>query len=59
MATLEELREKLDGIDDQITKLYEERMKSARMLEDLKSAQGEKCLTVKENMKNFWMWHPR
>ena len=27
MATLEELREKLDGIDDQITKLYEERMK--------------------------------
>ena len=54
MATLEELREKLDGIDDQIAKLYEE-----RMLEDLKSAQGEKCLTVKENMKNFWMWHPR
>ena len=35
MATLEELREKLDGIDDQIAKLYEERMKSARMLEDL------------------------
>ena len=27
MATLEELREKLDGIDDQIAKLYEERMK--------------------------------
>ena len=49
----------MDGIDDQIAKLYEERMKSARMLEDLKSAQGEKCLTVKENMKNFWMWHPR
>ena len=30
MATLEELREKLDGIDDQITKLYEERIESLR-----------------------------
>ena len=30
MATLEELREKLDGIDDQIAKLYEERIESLR-----------------------------
>ena len=59
MATLEELREKLDGIDDQIAKLYEERMKVCEDVGRFKSAQGEKCLTVKENMKNFWMWHPR
>lgn len=42
MATLEELREKLDGIDDQITKLYEERMKVCEDVGRFKVGAGRK-----------------
>ena len=36
MATLEELRQKLDGIDDQIAELYEKGWKSAGKSENIK-----------------------
>jgi len=42
MATLEELREKLDGIDDQIAKLYEERMKVCEDVGRFKVGAGRK-----------------
>ena len=42
MATLEELREKLDGIDDQIIKLYEERMKVCEDVGRFKVGVGRK-----------------
>ena len=46
MATLEELRGQLDVVDDQIVKLYEERMKYVNRLENIRSKQEEKYLTV-------------
>ena len=46
MATLEELRGQLDVVDDQIVKLYEERMKICEQLENIRSKQEEKYLTV-------------
>ena len=42
MATLEELREKLDGIDDRIAKLYEERMKVCEDVGRFKVGAGRK-----------------
>ena len=42
MATLEELREKLDGSDDQIAKLYEERMKVCEDVGRFKVGAGRK-----------------
>ena len=44
MATLEELRGQLDVVDDQIVKLYEERMKICEQV-------GRK--------KSFRMWHQK
>lgn len=40
MATLEELREQLDFIDDQIVKLYEERMNICEQVGEYKVAAG-------------------
>lgn len=44
MATLEELREQLDFIDDQIVKLYEERMNICEQVGEYKVAAGRKVL---------------
>lgn len=44
MATLEELREQLDFIDDQIVKLYEERMSICEQVGEYKVAAGRKVL---------------
>ena len=46
MATLEELRGQLDVVDDQIVKLYEERMKICEQVENIRSKQEERYLTV-------------
>ena len=47
MATLEELRGQLDVVDDQIVKLYEERMKICEQVGEYKvEKQEERYLTV-------------
>ena len=47
MATLEELRAQLDGIDNEIIELYKKRMETSR------SARAIKCLTSKGSGKNW------
>ena len=58
MATLEELRGQLDVVDDQIVKLYEERMKICEQVGEYKVEAGRKVLTCKEK-ESFRMWHQK
>lgn len=52
MATLEELREQLDEIDDQIVRLYEERMKVCERVGEYKIHAGRKVYDrARENAK--------
>ena len=51
MATLEELRVRLDEIDDQIVKLYEERMEVCENVGRYKVKSGKKILD-KQREKN-------
>ena len=44
MATLDELRQQLDRVDDQIVRLYEERMALCRQVGELKAQTGKAVL---------------
>ena len=44
MASLQELRQKLDEVDDQIVKLYEERMSICEQVGEYKISAGRKVL---------------
>ncbi len=60
MATLEELRGQLDVVDDQIVKLYEERMKICEQVGEYKVEAGRKVFDrVREKEKSFRMWHQK
>ena len=55
MATLEELRGQLDVVDDQIVKLYEERMKICEQVGEYKVEAGRKVfdrVREKEKLQN-------
>ena len=60
MATLEELRGQLDVVDDQIVKLYEERMKICEQVGEYKVEAGRKVFDrVEGERKSFRMWHQK
>ena len=52
MATLEELRAQLDGIDNEIIELYKKRMDVCMEIGDIK-IRAIKCLTSKGSGKNW------
>ena len=59
MATLEELRGQLDVVDDQIVKLYEERMKICEQVGEYKVEAGRKVFDRVGRKKSFRMWHQK
>ena len=56
MASLEELRERLDEIDGQLVDLYEKRMKVCEEVGEYKVKAGRKVLTGREKKKNWRTW---
>ena len=58
MATLEELRVQLDGIDNEIARLFEERMKVCGEVGEYK-IQRRRFWTDKERIISLLMWHQK
>lgn len=53
METLEELRVKLDEIDNQIVNLYEKRMEICAHVGEYKIQTGKRCWTDREKKRNW------
>lgn len=56
MEALEELRKQLDEIDDQLVKLYEDRMRICALVGKYKIKNGRKVIIAKGNERNYRMW---
>ena len=56
MPTLEELRIRLDEVDEQMVRLFEERMSICEEVGEYKVRMEEKCWTARESGTNFRMW---
>lgn len=56
MATLEELRNQLDEIDNRMAELYQMRMDVCQQVGEYKVKAEEKSMTVREKKTNWQMW---
>ena len=56
MPTLEELRIRLDEVDEQMVRLFEERMSICEEVGEYKVKNGRKVLDRRESGTNFRMW---